>query len=156
MTDPARIASGLLEEWGLVADGRPRRTHAAVVQPVLLGLAVVPIWRTAREVARLRLGVTVALSLAYAAAPILYTANLSGWSAVVPAVPALAWASWFGHRRRWVAYGLCLLVAVASRADVGLVLVASTSLVLSASTSEFTAMRPAKPSCCPCPSRLPV
>jgi hypothetical protein len=96
----------------------------AVVQPLCLGLAVVPIWRMAREVARLRLGATVALSLAYAAAPILYTANLSGWSAVVPAVPALAWASWFGQRRRWVAYGLCVAVALAARADVGLVLVA--------------------------------
>ncbi|HEX7133187.1 MAG TPA: DUF2079 domain-containing protein [Iamia sp.] len=96
----------------------------AVVQPLCLGLAVVPIWRTAREVARLRLGVTVALSLAYAAAPILYTANLSGWSAVVPAVPALAWASWFGQRRWWIAYGLCIAVALLSRADVGLVLVA--------------------------------
>ncbi len=96
----------------------------AVVQPLCLGLAVVPIWRMAREVARLRLGATVALSLAYAAAPILYTANLSGWSAVVPAVPALAWASWFGQRRRWVASAPCAAVALAARPDVGPVLVA--------------------------------
>jgi hypothetical protein len=102
----------------------PMGPMLAVVQPVCLGLAVVPIWRTAREVARLRLGVTLALSFAYAAAPILYTANLSGWSAVVPAVPALAWASWFGPRRHWVAYGVCVVIAVASRADVGLLLIA--------------------------------
>lgn len=121
----------ITEQWAftslpLVWAGRwiPMGPLLAVVQPLCLGLAVVPIWRTAREVARLRLGTTVALSLAYAAAPILYTANLSGWSAVVPAVPALAWASWFGQRRRWVAYGLCVAVALLSRADVGLVLVA--------------------------------
>jgi hypothetical protein len=121
----------ITEQWALTSLplvwlGRwiPMGPLLAVVQPLCLGLAVVPIWRTAREVARLRVGTTVALSLAYAAAPILYTANLSGWSAVVPAVPALAWASWFGHRRRWIAYGLCIAVALASRADVGMLLVA--------------------------------
>ena len=127
------IAGGnvVTDQWALASLpllwlGRwiPMGPLLAVVQPLCLGLAVVPIWRTAREVARLRLGVTVALSLAYAAAPILYTANLSGWSAVVPAVPALAWASWFGQRRRWIAYGLCVAVALAARADVGLLLVA--------------------------------
>jgi len=96
----------------------------AVAQPLLLGLAVVPIWRLARTVGRLRPGVTLALCLAYAAAPILYTSNLTGWSAVVPAVPALAWMGWFGQRRQWVAYGLCLGFALLSRADVGLVVVA--------------------------------
>lgn len=96
----------------------------AVAQPLLLGLAVVPIWRLARHVGRLRPGVTVALCLAYAAAPILYTSNLTGWSAVVPAVPALAWMAWFGQRRQWIAYGLCLAFALLSRADVGVLLVA--------------------------------
>jgi hypothetical protein len=101
----------------------PMGAVLAVAQPVCLALAVVPIWRMAREVARLRLGTTVALCLAYAAAPILYTANLNGWSAVVPAVPALAWAAWFGQRRRWVWYSVCVLIALLARADVGLVLV---------------------------------
>jgi hypothetical protein len=96
----------------------------AVAQPVCLGLALVPLWRMAREVARLRLGVTMALALAYCGAPVLYAANLGGWSAVVPAVPALAWAAWFGQRRRWVGYALCVGVALLSRADVGLALVA--------------------------------
>ena len=35
MTDPARIASGLLEEWDLVPDGPSLRTQASHVQPVL-------------------------------------------------------------------------------------------------------------------------
>lgn len=117
----------------LVWAGRwaPMGPLLAVAQAVCLGLAVVPIWRMAREVARLRLGVTVALSLAYAAAPVLYTANLNGWSAVAPAVPALAWASWFGQRRRWVAYGACVAVALLARADVGLLLVAYGALGIS-------------------------
>ena len=102
----------------------PIEAVLAVAQPLLLALAVVPLWRMAREVARLRLGLTAALAFAYAAAPVLYSANLSGWSAVVPAVPAIAWAAWFGQRRRWVAYGLCIVIAVLARADVGLVLVA--------------------------------
>lgn len=96
----------------------------AVAQPLALALAVVPLWRMAREVARLRLGATLALVLAYCGAPVLYAANLGGWSAVVPAVPALAWAAWFGQRRHWLAYGLCAGLALLSRADVGLVLVA--------------------------------
>lgn len=96
----------------------------AVAQPLLLALAVVPLWRMAREVARLRLGATLALVLAFCGAPVLYSANLSGWNAVIPAVPAVAWAAWFGQRRRWVAYGLCVLVALTARADVGVLLVA--------------------------------
>jgi len=35
VTDPARIASGLLEEWDLVPDGPSLRTQASHVQPVL-------------------------------------------------------------------------------------------------------------------------
>lgn len=35
MTDPARIATGLLDEWDLVPDGAPVRTHASLVRPVL-------------------------------------------------------------------------------------------------------------------------
>jgi hypothetical protein len=96
----------------------------AVAQPLCLALALVPLWRMAREVARLRLGVTCALALAYCGAPVLYAGNLNGWSAVVPAVPALAWAAWFGQRRRWPAYALCVGIALLSRADVGLALVA--------------------------------
>ncbi len=134
------LAGGNLvtDQWAfaslpLVWAGRwvPMGPLLAVAQAVALGLAVVPIWRMAREVARLRLGVTVALSLAYAAAPILYTANLNGWNAVAPAVPALAWASWFGQRRRWVAYGACVAVALLARADVGLLLVAYGALGIS-------------------------
>ena len=96
----------------------------SVAEALCLGLAVVPLWRMAREVARLRLGATLGLILAYCGAPVLYTANLSGWSAVVTAVPALAWAAWFGQRRRWVAYSACVALALLSRADVGLLLVA--------------------------------
>lgn len=112
--------------WPLLWLGQyvPLAAVLAVVEAVSLGLAVVPLWRIAREVARLRLGVTVALVLAFAFAPVLYTVNLTGWSPVVTAVPAIAWAAWFGQRRRWVAYGLCVAVALLSRADVGLLLVA--------------------------------
>lgn len=96
----------------------------AVAQALCLGLAVVPLWRMAREVARLRLGATIALTVAYGAAPVLYTANLTGWSPLVTAVPAIAWAAWFGQRRRWIAYGVCVAIALVSRADVSLLLVA--------------------------------
>ena len=102
----------------------PTEVVLATAEALCLGLAVVPLWRMAREVARLRLGVTVGLILAYCAAPVLYSANLSGWSPVVTAVPAIAWGAWFGQRRRWVAYGLCMVVALLSRADVSLLLVA--------------------------------
>ncbi len=102
----------------------PIEAVLAVVEAVCLGLAVVPLWRMAREVGRLGLGATGGLTLAYGAAPVLYTANLSGWSPVVTAVPAIAWAAWFGQRRRWVGYGLCVAAALLSRADVSLLLVA--------------------------------
>ncbi len=112
--------------WPLLWLGRylPLAAVLAAAEALCLGLAVVPLWRMAREVARLRLGVTVALVLAYGFAPVLYTVNLTGWSPAVTAVPAIAWAAWFGQRRRWVAYGLCVAVALFSRADVGLLLVA--------------------------------
>ncbi|CAN5489658.1 hypothetical protein BH24ACT4_BH24ACT4_03460 [soil metagenome] len=111
--------------WPLLWLGRfvPLAGVLAVAEALCLGLAVVPLWRMAREVARLRLGLTIALVLAFGFAPVLYTVNLTGWSPVVAAVPAIAWAAWFGQRRRWVAYGLCVALALLSRADVGLLLV---------------------------------
>lgn len=121
----------VLDQWAFtswpllwVAQLVPVEIVLAVAEALCLALAAVPIWRVAREVARLRLGLTAALVLAYGAAPVLYTANLTGWSPLVTAVPAIAWALWFGQRRRWIAYALCLGVALLSRADVGLVLVA--------------------------------
>lgn len=121
----------VLDQWAftslpLLWLGRylPIEVVLAVAAAICLGLAVVPLWRMAREVARLRLGVTIALALAYGAAPVLYTANLTGWSPLVTAVPAIAWAAWFGQRRRWIAYGLCVVIALLSRADVSLLLIA--------------------------------
>lgn len=92
----------------------------AIAQGVLFGLAIPPLWRIAREAGRLRLGTSVAVVLAFAASPIVHATNLAGWTAPVPAVPAIAWAAWFGFRERWAPYWLCIGLALVSRGDIGL------------------------------------
>ena len=91
-----------------------------VAQAVALGLAVVPLWRLAREVARLRIGAATALVAAYALHPATHGIAVDDFHPVVLAVPALIGLAYFGATKRWVAYWICLIFALACRADLGL------------------------------------
>lgn len=91
-----------------------------VTQGMALGLTVVPIWRLARHVANLRVGAASALVLAYALHPATHRLGIDDFHPEVIAVPAIVGLAYFGSTKKWVWYWLCVLVALACRADLGL------------------------------------
>jgi uncharacterized membrane protein len=91
-----------------------------VAQAVALGLAVLPLWRLAREVAKLRVGAASALVAAYALHPATHRIAVDDFHPAVLAVPSLIGLAYFGATKRWVGYWLCVAFTLACRADLGL------------------------------------
>ncbi len=120
-------ADPALDQWAFLAYPLlwatrwvPAPALFTVVQAAALSVAVVPIWRLARDAAGLRTGTSVALIVAYALAPAVHAANLSALHPEVLAVPGLAWATLFARKERWVPYWGCVAVVLLARADLGL------------------------------------
>ncbi len=99
--------------------GSPARV-LIVAEAVALGLAVLPLWRMAREVAKLRIGAASALVVAYALHPATHRLAIDDFHPVVLAVPAILGLAYFGKTKRWVWYWGCVALALACRADLGL------------------------------------
>ncbi len=93
-----------------------------VAQAIALGLAVFPLWRLARDVAKLRIGAASALVVAYALHPATHRLAVDDFHPVVLAVPAIIGLAYFGKTKRWFWYWACVIVALACRADLGLVI----------------------------------
>lgn len=91
-----------------------------VSSSVALGLAVFPLWRLARQVAKLRIGAASALIIAYALHPATHELAVDDFHPVVLAVPAIIGMAYFGKTKRWFWYWLCVVFALACRADLGL------------------------------------
>ncbi len=91
-----------------------------VSEAIALGLAVLPLWRLAREVAKLRIGAASALVVAYALHPATHRLAVDDFHPVVLAVPAIIGLAYFGKTKRWVWYWACVVFALACRADLGL------------------------------------
>lgn len=91
-----------------------------VSEAIALGLAVLPLWRLARDVAKLRVGAASALAVAYALHPATHRMAVDDFHPVVLAVPAIIGLAYFGKTKRWVWYWGCVAVVLACRADLGL------------------------------------
>ena len=92
-----------------------------VTQGLALASAVVPLWRLARNVANLRVGGATALIMAYALHPATHMLGTQDFHPESLAVPFLIAMAYFGATKRWIPYWLCIVVALACRADLGLV-----------------------------------
>ena len=90
------------------------------IQALALSLAVIPLWRLARNVFDLRLGTTAAVIAAFALAPAVHAANLSMFHPEILAVPALASAALWLRQKRWLLYWAAVAVILCCRADLGL------------------------------------
>lgn len=91
-----------------------------VSEAIALGLAVFPLWRLARQVAKLRVGAATALVVAYALHPATQRLAFDDFHPVVLAVPAIIGLAYFGKTKRWVWYWACVVFVLACRADLGL------------------------------------
>ncbi len=101
-----------------------------VTQAALLAIGVVPLWRLARRIGCLRVGATSVLLGSYALYPPLHAVNAAGFDPAVIALPALLGMALFGLTGRWWPYAACAVVAVLTRADLGLVVAGFGALLL--------------------------
>lgn len=101
-----------------------------VLQSAALALGVVPLWRIGRRLANLRVGAVAALTWAYAFYPAVHNLNLGDFHPETVAVPALLFAALYGRSGKWILYAASCLVAVASRADLVLVVLGFGALLI--------------------------
>lgn len=94
-----------------------------LLQAAALAVGVVPLWRIARGVLELGIEAALAVGIAYGFQPELHNLNLSEFHPESLAVPLLLYAYVLSHRRQWNRYGIVVLLALATRSDLGLVVI---------------------------------
>ena len=109
----------------------PAAALFASIQAAAIALAVVPLWRLARNEARLRVAAAVVIVAAFALAPTLHRTNLTAFHPEVIALPALLWAYLHGRQDHHKRYWALVLVVLACRADLGLTVAAMGVLLMS-------------------------
>ena len=107
----------------------PPEALFTTVQAAAIALAVVPLWRLARDDAHLRVGASVVVAVAFVLAPTLHRTNLSSFHPEAIALPALLWAYLFACHERWRGYAALVLLVLACRADLGLTVAALGAVV---------------------------
>ena len=108
----------------------PDQPTLLALQASALALAVVPLWRIARDVGGLKSGAAAAVVFAYCVYPAVHTVNLSDFHPEALAVPALFAAVLTALTGRWNWFGVFALLAVACRADLAFALSGLGLLVL--------------------------
>jgi uncharacterized membrane protein len=134
LTIPGTHVLALQTAFGFYPLGWATRLLPAIptllaAQSTALALAVVPIWKITRKLAGLRVGAAAALVVAYAFSPAVNQLNLADFHPVTLALPVLIAATYFALQKRWLLYGIAAALAVACRADLGIV-VAGIGLLL--------------------------
>ena len=130
--DPARATWSFVSEpilW--LTRFVPAEAVFSVVQAAAIAIAIVPLWRLARDEARLRVGATVVVTVCYVLAPALQRANLTAFHPEVIALPALIWAYRLARQGHWRRYALLVVLVLGCRADLGLTVAAMGLLLVS-------------------------
>lgn len=112
--------SFILYPLGLLATFVSPATMLLAAQGTALGVAVIPLWRLARNVANLRVGASSALIIAFALHPATHRLGTEDFHPGVLAVPAIIALAYFGLTKKWFWYWVCVAIALACRADLGL------------------------------------
>lgn len=125
VVDPARASWSFVSEpilW--LTRFVPPEAVFTTVQALAIALAVVPLWRIARDVAHLRVGAAAVVTTAFSLAPTLHRANLAAFHPELVALPALLWAFLQAHHEHWKRYAALVVLILACRADLGLTVAA--------------------------------
>ena len=108
----------------------PDQPTLLCLQAAALALAVVPLWRIARDLGGLKPGASVAVVFAYSAFPALHAVNLSDFHPEALALPALFAAFLYALSGRWTRFALFALIVVVCRSDLAFALSGLGLLVL--------------------------
>ena len=122
--------SFLLYLFAIPARFTPVAETLLVAQAVAIGVAVIPLWRLAREVARLRVGAATAICLAYALHPATQRIGTLDFHPEALALPGLLSMVYFGATKRWTPYWIAVATVLLVQADLGLVIAVFALLVL--------------------------
>lgn len=113
-------AGYLIYPVAMVAKVFPTAITLLVVQSAALGIAIVPLWRLARDVVKLRVGTTIAIIVAYSAFSAVHAINIAGFHLEAIALPAIIAAVVNGKRERWIRYWIMIAIVLSARADLGI------------------------------------
>lgn len=113
-------AGYLIYPVALAARVFPTAITLLVIQSAALALAIVPLWRLARDVVNLRVGTTIAIVVAYGAYSAIHAINIAGFHLEALALPAIIAAILNGKRERWVRYWIMIAIVLSARADLGI------------------------------------
>ena len=113
-------AGYLIYPVALLAKIFPTAITLLVVQSGALAIGVVPLWRLARNIVKLRIGSTIAIVIAYGAYSAIHAVNLAGFHLEALALPALLAAVYNGMRGTLVRYWVFVVIVLSARADLGL------------------------------------
>ncbi len=91
-----------------------------VLQSAFLAAGVVPLFRIARNEAKLRVGATLTLLVAYVLYPAIHNANLANFHLETVAPAALLGAIYNGITGRWWRFGLLVAIVLGARADLSI------------------------------------
>ncbi len=122
--------SFLLYVLAIPARFAPVAETLLIAQAVALGVAVLPLWRLAREVARLRVGAATAICLAYALHPATQAIGTLDFHPEALALPAMLAMVYFGTTKRWVSYWVAVAIVLLAEADLGFVIGVFALLIL--------------------------
>ncbi|WP_420637907.1 DUF2079 domain-containing protein [Candidatus Poriferisocius sp.] len=100
----------------------PAQPTLLALQAAALALAVVPLWRIARDIGRLKSGTAAAVIFAYSAYPAVHAVNLADFHPEALAVPALFAAVLTSLRGQWNWFGVFALLSVTCRSDLAFAL----------------------------------
>lgn len=129
--DPARATWSVVSEpilW--LTRYVPAEAVFSIVQAAAIALAVIPLWRLARDEAKLRVGATTVIVTAFALSPTLHRANLGAFHPELVALPALLWAYLQARQEHWLRYMALVSLILLSRADLGLTVAALGLLII--------------------------
>ena len=100
----------------------PTAITLIVLQSAALAFAIVPIWRLSRNVADLRTGTSTVIVAVYGSYSAIHSRNLAGFRLETFAVPALLSFALCAYTNRKYKYWFMAVLALLSRADLGLLL----------------------------------
>jgi uncharacterized membrane protein len=100
----------------------PATPTLLAAQAGALAIAILPLWRLARNIALLRVGAAAALCLAYALHPAVIDLDLADYHPAAMAMAPLLAAAYFAERRRWGRFAVASILAVGFSSELGLVI----------------------------------
>ena len=116
----AEQGSLILYPLGLLTAILPRTETLLILKALALAITIIPMWRLARGHARLGIGASTVVIVAYSLYTAVHAMNAADFAPAVLAVPALMWAVLFGFQEQTRLMIAAMVFTLCCRADLGI------------------------------------